>query len=643
MSCCLWSVVSSDFEVAQLFPVYFCTNVVSIMDLQTCVICKTVKQHARALRCLHPICTDCILVKTSAQGTILCLECGKVTPAPGNGKNHLLTLPVYTSPAKSADSRAAKKMCVECMEDKEATSSCVQCKATLCEGHASVHPLSKVSWKHSVVALDDTVSTTSSSDVQQVHGCALHLSSPLISYCCSCNEILCAICQSHSPHTSHTDEILSIADAARKKREELAQEMNANKSADCPGSIEAGLTSVKEVITALNDRTEQVSSDIKESFDKVRKEIDKREKQLLGELDKLRWHKLEVLDDQRLRLSQKQNSRNDVEMMFENCHDDVNLLRLSPWLQESLVEHTSAAEKDSMVCVSSYVVSEGFHLEPVVSKIQTLGAVRDVADSLSHCHLSCVQEAVKNSEVALELRLGDGDDDGCSVSLEDLAGVGMQLEAVCPDGSKCVCKLEASCESGVFAAKYTPVSCGQHVISATVKKLSTTCSPITIDVVESAKSLAFDRNRCHSSLTLSKNDSVATVSTSGIWCSVCGVGRYSSGQVEFHVKICAGRYPFICVCNADAPVMTSGFNQPGKVFGWSYTDGNKSCCQGGCLGRRWQSGDIISLFLDCDRHTLEGVHQRTGTKETLTLPAGSFYLLVSLCDRNGQVELIPSP
>ena len=25
VSCCLWSVVSSDFEVAQLFPVYFCS------------------------------------------------------------------------------------------------------------------------------------------------------------------------------------------------------------------------------------------------------------------------------------------------------------------------------------------------------------------------------------------------------------------------------------------------------------------------------------------------------------------------------------------------------------------------------------------------------------------------------------------
>ena len=611
------------------------------MDLQTCVICKTVKQHARALRCLHPICTDCILVKTSAQATILCLECGKVTPAPGNGKNHLLTLPVYTSPAKSADSPAAKKICVECMEDKEATSSCVQCKVTLCEGHASVHPLSKASWKHSVVALDDTVST-SSSDVQQVHGCALHLSSPLISYCCSCNEILCAICQSHSPHTSHTDEILSIADAARKKREELAQEMDANKSADCPGSLEAGLTSVKEVITALNDRTKQVSSGIKESFDKVRRETDQREKQLLGELDELRWRKLQVLDDQRLRLSQKQNSLGDVEMMFENCHDDVNLLRLSPWLQESLAEHTSAAEKDSIACVSSYVVSESFHLEPIVSKIQTLGGVRDVADSLSRCYVSCVQEVVKNSEVVLELRFGD-DDDGCVVSLEDLAGVGMQLEAVCPDGSKCVCKLEASCKSGVFVAKYTPVSFGQHVISATVKKLSTTCSPITIDVVESVKSLAFDRNRCHSFLTLSKNDSVATASAGGVWCSVCGVGRYSSGQVEFHVKICVGGNAFICVCNADAPEMTNGYNQPGKLFGWSHSDGNNSHCQGGCLGRSWQSDDIISLFLDCDSHTLEGVHQRTGTKETLTLPAGNFYLLVCLHSKDTHVELIPSP
>ena len=234
-------------------------------------------------------------MKTSAQNTILCTTCGKVTPSPSNEKSQLLTLPVYRIPTGFTDDLgASKKMCVECMEEMEATSSCVQCKATLCTVHAASHPLSKVSWKHSVVALDDDVSSADSStkSVQQVHSCAIHLSSPLISYCYSCNELLCAICQSHSPHTGHEEEILSIADAAGKRNERLARKLQADKRSGCIDSVEAGLSRVSKAMTVLNDRIEQVSSEIKASFEIVHSEIEKREKEFLAELDELRWCKL---------------------------------------------------------------------------------------------------------------------------------------------------------------------------------------------------------------------------------------------------------------------------------------------------------------------------------------------------------------
>ena len=348
----------------------------SIMDPQTCVVCKKVKQHVRVLRCLHTVCRDCILVKTSAQNTILCMTCSKVTPAPSNGKSQLLTLPVYKSPAGFTDGSApSKKMCVECMEDTKATSSCVQCKVAFCAVHAAGHPLSKVTWKHSVVALGDDASRTIGGNMQQVHSCAIHLSSPLISYCYSCNELLCAICQSHSPHTGHEEEILSIADAAGKNKQELARKLEADQHAGHTGSIEAGLSSVSEAMTVLNDRTEQVSSEIKESFNKVRLEIEKREKELLTELGELRRRDLQPLDEQRMRLSQSQNSRRAMEIMFENCGDDVNLLRLSPWLQEALDEHTAAAKKDSIVHASSNVVYDSPDLRQIISAIQTQGRV----------------------------------------------------------------------------------------------------------------------------------------------------------------------------------------------------------------------------------------------------------------------------
>ena len=350
----------------------------SIMNPQTCVVCKKVKQHARVLRCLHTVCRDCILVKTSAQNTILCMTCGKVTPAPSNGKSQLLTLPVavYKSPVGYADgSAASKKMCVECMEDTKATSSCVQCKVAFCAVHAAGHPLSKVTWKHSVVALGDAASHTNSGNMQQVHSCAIHLSSPLISYCYSCNELLCVICQSHSPHTGHEEKILSIAAAAGKNKQELARKLEADQHTGHTGSIEAGLSSVSKAITVLNDRTEQVSSEIKESLSKVRLEIEKREKGLLTELGELRRRDLQPLDEQRVRLSQSQNSRRAMEMMFKDCGDDVNLLRLSPWLQEALDEHTAAAKKDSIVHASSNVVYDSPDLRQIISAIQTQGRV----------------------------------------------------------------------------------------------------------------------------------------------------------------------------------------------------------------------------------------------------------------------------
>ena len=74
-----------------------------------------------------------------------------------------------------------------------------------------------------------------------------------------------------------------------------------------------------------------------------------------------------------MRLYHSPNSRCHVEMTFEDCGDDVNLLRLSPWLEEALDEHTAAAGKDSIACVSSFVVYDNFDLRPVINKIQTQG------------------------------------------------------------------------------------------------------------------------------------------------------------------------------------------------------------------------------------------------------------------------------
>ena len=184
-------------------------------------------------------------------------------------------------------------------------------------------------------------------------------------------------------------------------------------------------------------------------------------------------------------------------------------------------------------------------------------------------------------------------------------------------------------------------SVGQYKVSATVCGHHMVNSPVVCSVVNGRK-IAFDPARCHEAITLSNDGRTATVNlTSGYYPGVCGIQRIVSGKATYRVEIdelwgdCS-----VCVSNATSPNLTYSYDQGGRLFGCSDAVGNKVHCKGSLISGDWRNGDVIRLEVDCDQHTLTGVHERTQCQETLSNVTGELYLFVILDGFRTQMSLL---
>ena len=156
---------------------------------------------------------------------------------------------------------------------------------------------------------------------------------------------------------------------------------------------------------------------------------------------------------------------------------------------------------------------------------------------------------------------------------------------------------------------------------------------------------AFSPSRCHGPIQLSNHNRTATKRRSDIWpsfCSVCSVEAYGKGTMDIGIRLDSmpGHYILVCMCNSPNPPL-DGYQFDKTVFGWhGFHAESGKVWRGTNLGQPWQTGDIIRLSLDCDRHTLTGRHERTGTTQTLADVTGDLYLYISLYHADHQVTIL---
>ncbi|XP_065187280.1 E3 ubiquitin-protein ligase TRIM71-like [Sycon ciliatum] len=618
-----------------------------------CNGCDSSSTALKFVSCLHTLCETCLQNSISFDGSIKCPKCLSITALPV-GVEPLRSLPnvVRRGESVAGDETQGQPVCEECGDDTIATSGCENCQVKMCDVHAGAHPIFKATKGHIVKPLSvsqveqASSSAGSTSRSATKHRCVLHTSEFINGFCVQCNQLLCPKCkQAHSHKRDH--QVLDIARAGQKTRDLLADKLGSS-SSTCDGIISQALSNVQTNIQKLNDQTEQASAKVNQFFKLLIEAVEKRQNDLLAELDDIRSKKTLSLEKQQCRLQEclsQAESASDIVKSFTN---DVELLRIWTWVDESLNKVMRTAEEDKVPCVSSGLVFASTDITQLLNDIGKSGAVLDVAD---HAVLDCPDKSMTHDDVILTVCMTSSPDavpasatttPSYSVSQDHLDNIGLEI-SVCNLDVDDFPSVRTRCESlpGRVEIGHDRLAAGRYSVSAMIGNRHIQGSPQQLIVASTPIRPLFDNSRCGSGLKIT-NDGRTLSKGGGSWSSACTTPMVTdTGSSTLKVTIDKTGYGdiFLSACSSSNPKLEQYQQEKSQCFGWNSRRYDAGHHTGTALDRRWQTGDIILLTVDHDRHTLTGRHERTGATETIPNVTGNLYWIVALDDLGDQVSL----
>ena len=621
-----------------------------------CTSCSGTSRRAKLLKCLHSLCVGCLHKQLTNLNEVICPTCGSMTPPPSSGKPQSMALPDSYATVKEKTGGAADAQlemeavlhCDECFENEKAVSTCMDCKAVLCDFHTQGHSRSRSTHNHKVrpIAQDASTPESVNSDTQQqerMH-CIIHPTRKLERFCTTCNEFFCeqclyrgGSCKESSTDSSHS--LLPMKEAADKMRGGVEKLLTESATPDQGNVVLKAIENLKVAIDQLHDRTEAVSEDVVAYFVDVVKLIKSRKAEVLEKLDSLRSAKLIPLEQQKSRLEKSLSSHETVSMLLESCDDNYDLIRMSGWLEEAASAANESARSDVKPCVESKLVFRQLHSEQLTTAIACVGNVFDAAGiDPSQSSMQCQPSLHIGEEICITLKAVS--ENGSSGQVNEVCMTSLEVEVMSPDNEVMPCNANKDDEDGaIIVARYQPIQPGKHQVMARYDGHHFSGSPA--DVMVTTRVCRFDRTRCHGDIQLSNNYKTAKKTQDGNLRSVCGEDIYRSGTFEIGIRLdnMPDSNVIIFLCSSTNPRLDT-YQRDNTAHGWYDSGSSVSTWRGTQLGQKWQTGDIIRLSLDCDRHTLTGRHERTGATKTLSNVTGDLYLYVSLTSPGHQVTIL---
>ena len=515
-----------------------------------CTSCSGTSRRAKLLKCLHSLCIDCLPKQLTNLNEVICPTCGSVTPPQSVGKSQVMSLPdSYVMANKHAKGAAATHVemeavlhCDKCFEDEKAVSTCMDCKAVLCEVHVQSHSRSRSTHHHKVRPIVQDTSTAKSfnSDTQQLERmhCIIHPTHKLEQFC-TCKEFLCeqclyrgGSCKVGSTDSSHS--LLPMKEAADKMRGGVEKLLTDSASPDQRNVVLKAIENLKVAIDQLHDRTEAVSEEIVAYFVDVVKLIRAREAEMLENLDLLRSAKLIPLEQQKSRLEKSLSSHETVSMLLESCDDNYDLIRMSGWLEEAASAANESALSDVKPCVESKLVFRQLHNEQLSAAITCVGNVIYAADiDPSQSSVECQPSLHVGEEICITLKTVSKN--GSSGQVNEVCMTSLEVEVMSPDNEVMPCNANKDDEDGgIIVARYQPTQPGKHQVMARYDGHHFSGSPA--DVMVTTCLCRFDPTRRHGDIQLSNNNMTAKYGGTGCWRSVCGADTYRSGTFEIGIR-----------------------------------------------------------------------------------------------------------
>ena len=277
-----------------------------------CASCSLDRNRGKLLKCMHSVCVPCLPKQITFGNALICPSCSEITPPPPVGLTQLQALPDsvldFETLSASCDVYRTDVAlgCDDCVEDRRAVSTCLECKMNYCQTHAEAHPLSRATYQHKLEILSAIGSADPIIKEQAGEKCRLHPTEEIRSFCSHCSQLLCQRCESIHP-SEHNLGILPVSEAASQAKLALTARLVTGDDGD-RSSLDEAFDGVVDAIHDLHTQTEAVSAEINQYFDGLVVVIRKRENTVLGDLDQLRTNKLLPLEAQRSRLANTINA-----------------------------------------------------------------------------------------------------------------------------------------------------------------------------------------------------------------------------------------------------------------------------------------------------------------------------------------------
>ena len=271
----------------------------------TCGICQEHYTEPKALPCLHYYCKKCILRLALRAGTgkpFSCPECRCEATLPEGGVDELKTaffvnrLKTTVSTMERAHGKVEVKceLCPDSVDKAEAF--CRQCAMFICKNCNEQHKKLKILLAHEVASLEDLKQGRAKPIVVKEDPASVKCTDhnePLVIYCFDCDTFICRDC-TIKDHRDHNFEFCKKAAATTKSNLLEKLELLKTQSSSLSHAVEEVRTTKQE----LEAHRDTVANTIKTSFKELRDILDNRERELLGEADRLVQEKMDRLSVQ---------------------------------------------------------------------------------------------------------------------------------------------------------------------------------------------------------------------------------------------------------------------------------------------------------------------------------------------------------
>ncbi|KAM8927937.1 transcription intermediary factor 1-beta [Pelodytes ibericus] len=328
--------------------------------LETCGVCKSRLQpdkEPQLLPCLHTVCRSCLTPEPPlpdptnsgepVSAVVFCPICKHQCFQKDIVDNYFLK-----EESSSGQVTETIQRCTSCEDNAVANSYCIECTEWLCETCVEAHQRVKYTKDHTV-----KVTGGSKKENEGAVYCPLHKHEPLMLFCDTCDTLTCRDCQLQG-HKDHQYQFLE--DAVKNQRKILSALVK--RLGEKHTTLQKSTKDVRSSIRQVIDVQKKLQVDVKMAILQIMKELNKRGKLLVNDMQKVTEGHQDKLEKQHWAMTKLQK------------HQE-HILRFATWALES--------DNNTALLLSKKLIYFQLHraLKVIVDPVEPLGDLKFQWDS----------------------------------------------------------------------------------------------------------------------------------------------------------------------------------------------------------------------------------------------------------------------